>query len=141
MCPHPLTRQQIVRLVHARLTGMRGKSLPAIAVLLLAACGSDDSSPQEGGGSDAVTDAGPTDNTPSACASADCSPVSECRESDGVAMCDVCPAGYSGEGIGAAGCTPMLRSLMLSRGELTPGFRPNGTEYEVSLPLLVQDLG
>jgi hypothetical protein len=65
-----------------------------------------------------------------------CDPLATCTANGTGRACGTCPSGYAGTG--ESGCAPLLETLRVSAGELTPTFAPNVLVYTVRVPLLVQ---
>jgi trimeric autotransporter adhesin len=67
-----------------------------------------------------------------------CDPLTTCSVSAGQRTCGACPAGYAGEGL--TGCQPLLTSVTLSCGQLTPALTPDVHDYRIQVSLACQQL-
>jgi trimeric autotransporter adhesin len=67
-----------------------------------------------------------------------CDPLTTCSVSAGQRTCGSCPAGYAGDGL--TGCQPLLTSVTLSCGQLTPALTPGVHDYRIQVSLTCQQL-
>jgi hypothetical protein len=67
-----------------------------------------------------------------------CDPLTACSTTGSQRTCSACPAGFSGDGL--TGCKPLLQSVTLSCGQLTPALSPNVTDYRIQVSVSCQQL-
>jgi hypothetical protein len=67
-----------------------------------------------------------------------CDPLTTCSASGGQRTCSACPAGFSGDGL--TGCKPLLASVTLSCGQLTPALSPSVNDYRIQVSVTCQQL-